>query len=195
MVGVSLLLTESALYSTHWALRSPPGRVRWTRASGRPHLGARPHALSLALRRHPEGGAPSDPLVPSSLWGVVWRRGTPMIRGAGGARSHPPSLRSYETASGRIAQVEYAWSRRVKIALDGSREFPPTWAVFPLFSYDGFGCRRLARSADRAVPVELGRFLACAVERRAFLAGANPARQWSLQPEAARAVHGGDDMS
>ncbi len=35
---------------------------------------------------------------------------------------------------------------------------------------------------------------ACAVERRTFLAGANPARQLSLQPVAARAVYGGDDM-
>ena len=34
----------------------------------------------------------------------------------------------------------------------------------------------------------------CAVERRTFLAGANPARQLSFQPEAARAVYGGDDM-
>ena len=34
----------------------------------------------------------------------------------------------------------------------------------------------------------------CAVERRAFLAGANPARQLSLQPVAARAVYGGNDM-
>ena len=34
----------------------------------------------------------------------------------------------------------------------------------------------------------------CAVERRASLAGANPARQLSLQPVAARAVHGGNDM-
>ena len=45
------------------------------------------------------------------------------------------------------------------------------------------------------VLVELRRFLACAVERRAFLAGANPARQLSLQPVVARAVHGGNDMS
>ena len=37
--------------------------------------------------------------------------------------------------------------------------------------------------------------LKCAVERRAFLAGANPARQLSLQPVVARAVHGGNDMS
>ena len=37
--------------------------------------------------------------------------------------------------------------------------------------------------------------LVCAVERRAFLAGANPARQLSLQPVAARAVCGGNDMS
>ena len=36
--------------------------------------------------------------------------------------------------------------------------------------------------------------LTCAVERRAFLAGANPARQLSLQPVAARAVYGGNDM-
>ena len=37
--------------------------------------------------------------------------------------------------------------------------------------------------------------IVCAVERRAFLAGANPARQLSLQPVAARAVCGGNDMS
>ncbi len=35
---------------------------------------------------------------------------------------------------------------------------------------------------------------ACAVERRTFLAGANPARQLSLQPVVTRAVYGGDDM-
>ena len=34
----------------------------------------------------------------------------------------------------------------------------------------------------------------CAVERRTFLAGSNPARQLSFQPEAARATHGGNDM-
>ena len=49
--------------------------------------------------------------------------------------------------------------------------------------------------SSRIVLVELRRFLACAVERRAFLAGANPARQLSLQPVVARAVHGGNDMS
>ena len=37
--------------------------------------------------------------------------------------------------------------------------------------------------------------LACAVERRAFLVGANPTRQLSLLPVAARAVCGGNDMS
>ena len=66
-----------------------------------------------------------------------------------------------------MVQVEYVWSRLVKIALDGSREFPPNWAVFPLFSYDGFGCHRLARSADRAVPLRLGRFLAVITIARA----------------------------
>ena len=36
--------------------------------------------------------------------------------------------------------------------------------------------------------------LLCAVERRAFLVGANPTQQLSLQLVAARAVHGGNDM-
>ena len=35
----------------------------------------------------------------------------------------------------------------------------------------------------------------CAVERRTFLAGANPVRQLSFQPVAAEAVHGGNDMN
>ena len=35
----------------------------------------------------------------------------------------------------------------------------------------------------------------CAVERRAFLVGANPTQQQSLRLVAARAVHGGNDMS
>ena len=34
----------------------------------------------------------------------------------------------------------------------------------------------------------------CAVERRAFLVGANPTQQLSLRLVAARAVHGGNDM-
>ena len=36
--------------------------------------------------------------------------------------------------------------------------------------------------------------LLCAVERRAFLVGANPTQQLSLRLVAARAVHGGNDM-
>ena len=55
--------------------------------------------------------------------------------------------------SGRAAGVGGSSS------LDVPREFPPNGAVFPLFWYDGFGCHRLARAADRAVPIELGRFL------------------------------------
>ncbi len=34
----------------------------------------------------------------------------------------------------------------------------------------------------------------CAVERRAFLVGANPTQQLSLRLVAARAVHGGNEM-
>ena len=34
----------------------------------------------------------------------------------------------------------------------------------------------------------------CAVERRAFLVGANPTQQLSFRLVAARAVHGGNDM-
>ena len=40
----------------------------------------------------------------------------------------------------------------------------------------------------------LSRISQCAVERRAFLVGANPTQQLSLQLVAARAVHGGNDM-
>ena len=36
--------------------------------------------------------------------------------------------------------------------------------------------------------------LPCAVERRAFLVGANPTQQLSFRLVAARAVHGGNDM-
>ena len=50
-----------------------------------------------------------------------------------------------------------------------------------------------------ACAVERRAFLAganpCAVERRTFLAGANPARQLSLQPVASRAGHGGNEMA
>ena len=40
----------------------------------------------------------------------------------------------------------------------------------------------------------LARFIRCAVERRRLLAGANPARQLSLQPVAIGAVEGGNDF-
>ena len=40
----------------------------------------------------------------------------------------------------------------------------------------------------------LTRFIRCAVERRRLLAGANPARQVSLQPVAIGAVEGGNDF-
>ena len=40
----------------------------------------------------------------------------------------------------------------------------------------------------------LARISQCAVERRAFLVGANPTQQLSLQLVATRAVHGGNDM-
>ena len=66
------------------------------------------------------------------------------------------------------------WGVRTKL--------PPFGVVSPLFRHDGIRCRQSARTADRAVPVRLRRLLACAVERRAFLVGANPARQLSLQP-------------
>ena len=66
---------------------------------------------------------------------------------------------------------------------------------FPASQHDAAGSSQTAANADRAVRVYFRRFLACAVERRAFLAGANPARQLSLQPVAARAVCGGNDMS
>ena len=46
----------------------------------------------------------------------------------------------------------------------------------------------------RAGRLALARISQCAVERRAFLVGANPTQQLSLQLVAARAVHGGNDM-
>ena len=102
------------------------------------------------------------------------RTSTPacMIRGEGEGYVAPPSSRSCEATSGWMDEVEHVRSRRVKIALDGFRVFPPKWAALPLFSYDGSGCHRLARSADRAVAVELGRFLAVI-----YIACAVPARQ------------------
>ena len=57
--------------------------------------------------------------------------------------------------------------------------------------------KKASRKPDIKPPAESGKVspgLTCAVERRAFLAGANPARQLSLQPVAARAVYGGNDM-
>ena len=56
--------------------------------------------------------------------------------------------------SGRVAG--FAASR----SLDVSRKFPSFDAEFPLSTYDGNRCCRLARAADRAVPIELGRSLA-----------------------------------
>ena len=65
------------------------------------------------------------------------------------------------------------------------------------------------RAGETLLPVELqkgrqrmerARFprhsheLACAVERRCIPAGANPARQLSLQPEAVGAVQGGNEL-
>ena len=41
---------------------------------------------------------------------------------------------------------------------------------------------------------EITRLLPCAVQRRHSSAGANPARQLSLQPVAVGAVDGGNDM-
>ena len=82
-----------------------------------------------------------------------------MIRGDGQGYPALPSSRSREAASGRMDDVERR-SRRVKIAPDDSRIFPLFGAVFPLFRYDGVGCHRLARTADRAVLIELIRFLA-----------------------------------
>ena len=41
---------------------------------------------------------------------------------------------------------------------------------------------------------DLARISQCAVERRAFLVGANPTQQLSFRLVAARAVHGGNDM-
>ena len=78
---------------------------------------------------------------------------------------------------------------------DARQSYPPFYAVFSPFKHGSIRYGRTASAADRAVLVELRRFLACAVERRAFLTGANPARQLSLQPVVARAVHGGNDMS
>ena len=45
-----------------------------------------------------------------------------------------------------------------------------------------------------AVPVYTSPSLTCAVERRCVPAGANPARQLSLQPEAVGAVQGGNEL-
>ena len=56
-----------------------------------------------------------------------------------------------------------------------------------------------AASPHFSCAVERRAFLAganpCAVERCTFLAGANPARQLSLQPVASRAGHGGNEMA
>ena len=46
----------------------------------------------------------------------------------------------------------------------------------------------------RPLTVFLARISQCAVERRAFLVGANPTQQLSFRLVAARAVHGGNDM-
>ena len=73
----------------------------------------------------------------------------------------------------------------------GSR---PSNPVFPLSRSDSLRNQSTARNADRAVLVDFRRFPACAVERRAFLVGANPTRQLSLQPVATGAAHGGNDM-
>ena len=78
---------------------------------------------------------------------------------------------------------------------DACQSYPPFDAVSPPFKHGSIRYGRTASAADRAVLVELRRLLACAVERRAFLAGASPVRQLSLQPVVARAVHGGNDMS
>lgn len=42
--------------------------------------------------------------------------------------------------------------------------------------------------------MEVTTWAECAMERRVFLAGANPVRQLSFQPVAASAVHGGNDL-
>ena len=67
-------------------------------------------------------------------------------------------------------------------SVNGPARFRLFAPVFPLFEHGRPDHGLTARRADRAVLIELRRFLVCAVERRAFLAGANPARQLSLQP-------------
>ena len=53
---------------------------------------------------------------------------------------------------------------------------------------------RIVNITENAVPRSLARFIQCAVERRRPSAGANPARQQSLQPVAIGAVEGGNDF-
>ena len=60
----------------------------------------------------------------------------------------------------------------------------------PLRRHPAANCRRRAKDSGCLINPDP----ACAVERRTFLAGANPARQLSLQPVVTRAVYGGDDM-
>ena len=111
-----------------------------------------------------------------------------------------------EKSRGRPEGLPKRWSaqRRAASATRGRpaarvyiqhSECRPFDAVSRLFQYGGTRHDLTAKMADRAVPIGFRRFFACAVERRAFLAGANPARQLSLQPVAARAVCGGNDMS
>ena len=83
----------------------------------------------------------------------------------------------------------------VKGSVNGPAKCPPFDPVFPPIEPDRPDHGLTARTADRAVLIDFRRFLACAVERRAFLAGANPARQLSFQPVVARAVCGGNDVS
>ena len=58
-----------------------------------------------------------------------------------------------------------------------ARESRHSTTFFPLSRHAPARSSTTARVGDRAVPVRLTGFLVCAVERRAFLVGANPTRQ------------------
>ena len=144
-----------------------------------------------ALRRDPNRHK-----LPARKAAPAPSRPTALTERAADLRAASMKTPSYPTASCR-------WRARLLHAValapcEGQRQLPakcpPFEPIFPPFDHDRPDDDLTARTADRAVLYKLRRFLACAVERRAFLAGANPARQLSLQPVATGAAHGGNDM-
>ena len=66
---------------------------------------------------------------------------------------------------------------------------PDDWREYSLFDLALWKNGLAFKNIDFANPS-----LTCAVERRCVPAGANPARQLSLQPEAVGAVRGGNEL-